>query len=125
MATPQTPSGLPFWNVNVPDHLQTEECPPYLQYALSNPKDQEILATPDRNYHRQTWPEVCQIIKDNRLDLFQRVPSDLRRYREYNAKTVEQWGSVMEFVVKERLGWEEVGRWSSGGSRFQAFLRAQ
>jgi hypothetical protein len=41
----------------------------------------------------------------NRIDLFQRVPSDLRRYLEYKAHIVAKYGSIMRFVVKERLRW--------------------
>lgn len=41
----------------------------------------------------------------NRIDRFQRVPSDLRRYLEYTAQIKAEYGSVMRFVVKERLGW--------------------
>ena len=44
----------------------------------------------------------------NRIDLFQRVPSDLRRYLEYNAKIKKEYGSVMEFVLKERLQWMDL-----------------
>ena len=41
----------------------------------------------------------------NQIDRFQRVPSDLRRYLEYTTHIKERYGSVMRFVVKERLGW--------------------
>ena len=36
------------------------------------------------------------------------MPSDLRRYLEYNAKLKRQYGSVMNFVLQERLRWESV-----------------
>lgn len=96
---------LAFWNVNVPPPQHTRECPVYLQYALENAKDQGILSTPDALYRRQSWEDVCSFVKNNRLDLFQRVPSELRLYREYCHQLVERYGSVMEFVMKERLGW--------------------
>jgi hypothetical protein len=41
----------------------------------------------------------------NRIDQFQRVPSDLRKYLEYTAQIKAEYGSVMRFVVKERLHW--------------------
>lgn len=41
----------------------------------------------------------------NRIDHFQRVPSDLRKYLEYTAHIKAEYGSVMRFVVKERLRW--------------------
>ena len=99
---------IPFWNVNLPPSQHTKECPPYLQYALDNEKDRGILSTPDELYKRQTWEEVQSFIKNNRLDLFQRVPSDLRLYRQYCAKLVEEYGSVMNFVINERLGWSDL-----------------
>ncbi|KAI5367208.1 hypothetical protein Slin14017_G022440 [Septoria linicola] len=94
-----------FWNVNVPASQHTDNCPPYLQYALENAKDRGILSTPDAQYLRQSWSDVCSFVEENRLDLFQRVPSELRLYREYCSKLVQTHGSVMDFVVKERLGW--------------------
>lgn len=101
-------ASTPFWNVNVPTHRQTDRCPAYLEYAFRNDKDRMILSTWDVDYLRQPWPEVQRIIRDNRLDLFMRLPSDLRRYREYCAKLVKQYGSVMEYVVRERLRWTDL-----------------
>ena len=97
-----------FWNINVPPELQTEECPEFLRYALENEKDRGILSTPDTEYHRMSWQRVQQLINDNRLDLFDRLPSDLRRYREYCAKLVQEYGSIMAFVMQERLQWQDL-----------------
>ncbi|TKA37169.1 hypothetical protein B0A54_12030 [Friedmanniomyces endolithicus] len=95
-----------FWNVNVSPSAHTEICPAFLTYAIdTNPRDRAILSTPDSDYIRQSWPQVQQLVRENRPDLFQRVPSDLRLYKEYCAKLVEEYGSVMRFVVEERLGW--------------------
>ena len=41
----------------------------------------------------------------NRLDLFQRSPLTLRRYREFTYKLIQRYGSVMAFIVSERLQW--------------------
>ncbi|KAI6981166.1 hypothetical protein KC318_g14611 [Hortaea werneckii] len=99
---------VPFWNVNVPASLQTKECPEFLQYAFDNAKDRAILSTPDARYQRQSWQEVQDLIKTNRLDLFQRVPTDLRRYREFTTKLAKDYGSVMAFVMQERLRWRDL-----------------
>jgi hypothetical protein len=64
-----------------------------------------IISTPDSQYHILTWPEVQSIIARNRIDLFQRIPSELRRYLAYNWGLKQQYGSVMEFVLQKRLGW--------------------
>lgn len=37
------------------------------------------------------------------------MPSELRLYREFCADVGERYGSVREFVVRERLGWEGDG----------------
>ena len=94
-----------YWQINVPPSQREASCPPFL--ATLSAKDIEILSTPDAEYHLLTWPEVQRIIADNRLDLFQRIPSELRRYLEYNWKLKQQYGSVMDFVLSERIGWKE------------------
>jgi hypothetical protein len=53
-------SELPYWLVNVPKDQWPAECPSFLVNA--NAKDRRILSTPDAEYHRQTWPEVQDII---------------------------------------------------------------
>lgn len=103
------PSGqepLPYWQVNVPAEQRSSECPDFLRDA--NEKDQKILATPDSDFRRLSWPEVQALIRTNRIDLFQRVPSDLRRYKAYTSKLKDQYGSVMNFVMTERLRWQDL-----------------
>lgn len=94
---------LPYWQVNVPESERTEECPDFL--STLNAKDVGIISTRDADYHVLTWPEVRKTVADNRLDLFQRVPSALRRYLAYNWKLKQDYGSVMNFVLAERLRW--------------------
>ncbi|KAL8853586.1 MAG: hypothetical protein Q9221_001572 [Calogaya cf. arnoldii] len=55
-------------------------------------------------------PCVCWLTvkEDNQLDRFVRVPSDHRRYLEYNAQLKKKHGSVMDFVLKERLQWTDL-----------------
>jgi hypothetical protein len=94
---------LPYWQINVPADRRTPECPEFLRNLKA--KDLAIISTPDSEYHVLAWSEVKQIIADNRLDLFQRVPSDLRRYLDYNFQLKKEYGSVMRFVLSQRLGW--------------------
>ncbi len=44
----------------------------------------------------------------NRLDLLQRLPSDLRRYLQYIYDLKRSHGSVLSFVQHERLHWDTV-----------------
>ncbi|KAJ5805535.1 uncharacterized protein N7503_003137 [Penicillium pulvis] len=94
---------LPYWLMNVPQSQWTTECPKFLQNQ--SPKNIQCLSMSDTHYKRQNWDTVQEIIRTNRIDRFQRVPSDLRKYLEYTAYIKAQYGSVMRFVVKERLGW--------------------
>lgn len=97
-----------FWNINIPKSFHTAECPDYLEYALESEKDRGILSTLDEDYHQQTWDEVRQSILDNQLDVFERLPSDLRRYREYTHKLKQDYGSVLDYVKQERLKWDDL-----------------
>ncbi|OLN94234.1 N-acetylglucosamine-induced protein 1-like protein 1 [Colletotrichum chlorophyti] len=94
---------LPYWQVNVPRDRRTDECPEGLRNLSA--KDIGILSTPDERYRPQTWAEVKLLVETNRLDLFQRVPSELRRYRLFIHDLIKDYGSVMEFVQRHRLGW--------------------
>jgi hypothetical protein len=98
-------STLPYWQTNIPPSQRSQTCPPFLTNLTE--KDISILSTPDSEYRIVTWPSVRQIIAENRLDAFQRIPSDLRRYLEYNFKLKKEYGSVMNFVLSQRLGWSE------------------
>lgn len=95
---------LPYWQVNVPENERAEACPEFLRDL--NIKDVGIISTPDSEYHASTWEEVQQIVRDNRLDLFQRLPSDLRRYLGYTWKLKQDYGSIMNFILTQRLYWD-------------------
>ncbi|RFU25663.1 hypothetical protein B7463_g10683, partial [Scytalidium lignicola] len=95
---------IPYWNVNLPISQHTLECPEFLKNLKK--KDLGIISTPDAEYHILSWQELQKFIADNRLDIFQRVPSQLRRYLEYIWNLKLKYGSVMEFVLSERLKWE-------------------
>lgn len=94
---------LPYWQVNVPDTLRSEECPDFLRNISD--KDRKIISTPDSEYQRDSWEVVKWKVAQNRLELFQRVPSDLRRYLGYTWNLRQQYGSVMNFILSKRLNW--------------------
>lgn len=111
-ATPAAKEILPYWHVNVAPSDREAECPDFLRNLSA--KDEGIIGTRDEDFRVLAWDEVRQIIADNGLDRFRRVPSDLRRYLEYNAKLRRDYGSVMDFVLTQRLGWEAPVRSSTG-----------
>ncbi|KIN04156.1 hypothetical protein OIDMADRAFT_18213 [Oidiodendron maius Zn] len=95
---------IPFWHVNIPEAQRVLECPEFL--ATLSEKDRQIISTPDAQFHILSWPEVQHLIATNRLDLFERIPSNLRRYFEFNWKLKQEYGSVMQFILSQRLHWE-------------------
>lgn len=118
---PQSPSSTPplstlWWNTTLPPSQHTPTCPTYLLYAHSHAKERANLSTPDSQFERQSWPAVRALVAANRLDKFTRVPSELRRYRMWMEGVVREYGSVMRFVLDERLGWGEgeVGKAEGG-----------
>ncbi|KAG6021869.1 hypothetical protein E4U41_002374 [Claviceps citrina] len=98
-------SAIPFWQVNCPQNQLPTECPPFL-LGLSA-KDERIIGTPDSAFTVLTWEDVTAIIRTNRLERFQRIPSDLRRYKAFTFQMAEHYGSVAAFILKERLRWRE------------------
>lgn len=107
-----------WWNTNVPAKDHTPGCPPYLLYAFDNAKDRSILSTANEDHNRQTWPEVQHLIRENRLENFTRVPSELRAYRQFCSDVGESHGSVLNFILNERLHWELEGQDASRGMTF-------
>ncbi|KUI65963.1 N-acetylglucosamine-induced protein 1 [Cytospora mali] len=105
MGSNQDPSPLPFWQVNIPPEERVDVCPEFLQN--SSAKDMAIMATRDEDYHVQTWDEAIDIVRTNRLGDFHRRPSELHRYRQYIWNLKREHGSVMDFMLKERLHWAE------------------
>ena len=70
-----------------------------------NAKDQEVLSTPQSDYSLMTWEELSGYVAKNRLDIFQRTPLDLRKYRAFNYKVIQQYGSIMNFIQTVKLKW--------------------
>ena len=95
---------LPYWQVNVPEGERTAECPEFLRNLTA--KDIGIISMPDSEYRTSSWPEVRELVRNNRLDLFQRVPSQLRRYLAYTWQLRRDYGSIMDFILAVRLHWE-------------------
>lgn len=107
---------LPWWQVNIPSEEREARCPEPLRNLCA--KDREIIGTWDEDYQPQTWDEVVDIIHTDRLGDFRRWPSDLRRYREYIWWLNREYGSVMRFMLHERLHWAEPVV-SRGGKLFE------
>ncbi|KAL9038362.1 MAG: hypothetical protein Q9214_005306 [Letrouitia sp. 1 TL-2023] len=72
-----------FWNINISPKRWTRERPPYLANMSEKDKGK------------------------NRLERFQRVPSDLRRYLKFIYDLKKQYGSILSFIQYERLHWHD------------------
>lgn len=105
MGSYSQPDQLPYWQVNILPEDREEDCPESLR-EISD-KDIGIIGTPDEEYRVQTWQQVVDIVRTRRLADFQRWPSDLRRYRQYTWELKRTYGSIMNFMLTQRLCWSE------------------
>lgn len=105
------PEQIPYWLVNVPrDEWPTEgvdaPCPSWLQDLPSRVEAQ--LAKSDDQNVLLSWPETTKIIRENQLQELSRVPSQLRRYFYFIDELKRNWGSVVEFVRRRRVKWDDL-----------------
>jgi hypothetical protein len=49
-----------------------------------------------------------------------RVPSQLRAYRDWSTQIKNEWGSSMNYLVKNRLYWDPIPNTAGQGLRFEA-----
>ncbi|KIW09483.1 uncharacterized protein PV09_00361 [Verruconis gallopava] len=97
---------IQWFNYNLPKEEWTEECPESLRDASA--KDRGIIGSLDEDFKPMSWEEVKHLVAINRIDKFQRSPSELRRYRQYIYHLKKNYGSVMNFIIKHRLQWSDV-----------------
>jgi len=97
---------IEWWNFNIPHDEQTVECPDFL--LNSSEKDKRLIGSWDADYECMPWLEVKELIASNRIDLFQRIPSELRRYRQYIYQTEKEHGSINNFIQHELLRWSDL-----------------
>ncbi|KAI9724605.1 MAG: hypothetical protein M1828_003628 [Chrysothrix sp. TS-e1954] len=96
---------VPYWNTNLPRSEWTSECPAYL--ANVGDSDRNHLGVRDEEYDLLSWERVKELVRDNQLQLFTRVPSELRRYKKYMDQIKQDYGSTMNFILKERVKWKD------------------
>lgn len=90
---------LQYWNFNLPQSQLSSECPEYLLNL--NDKDRRLIESWDNDYQIQDWPKVQELVRTNRIDLFQ-------RYRQFIFNIIQEYGSVMKFILRTRLHWNSV-----------------
>ncbi|KAH5765614.1 hypothetical protein HBI16_157180 [Parastagonospora nodorum] len=97
---------VPFWRVDIPRDQWPTSCPDFLRDISE--KDKKIIGTPDEDYQVLTWEEVKELVRIDRVDKFQRRPSQLRRYRQFTHRLEKEHGSIMNFMLNVRLRWDNM-----------------
>jgi len=77
-----------------------------------------MLSMTDAEFTPHSWNETNTLITTNRLEDFKRYPSDLRKYLLWSQKTKAEYGSITNFVLKERLHWTPIDA-NSAPPRFE------
>ncbi|EXJ87258.1 hypothetical protein A1O3_04217 [Capronia epimyces CBS 606.96] len=94
-----------YWNIGLAPELWTKECPEYL-LGIGD-KNIGILSLREEDCHKMSWPEVQELVDTNRIDRFQRSPSQLRAYFEHIYQVKKQYGAVSAYIQHELLHWDK------------------
>ncbi|GAB0139252.1 hypothetical protein EsDP_00007464 [Epichloe bromicola] len=65
--------------------------------------DKWVLSQTDDEFKKHDWDDLKQVIETNNLSVLKRCPSDLRRYMTWTAETKAQYGSMMQYLLANRL----------------------
>ncbi|KAM0284418.1 hypothetical protein ACHAQH_001994 [Verticillium albo-atrum] len=76
----------------------TEEAP----FPLTD-TDKWVLSLTDEEFKLHDWDDLKSIIEANRLEVFKRKPSDLRRYMKWTSETKAEYGSMTNYLLAHRL----------------------
>jgi hypothetical protein len=94
------------WKLNPDPHA--------LPFSHSNPPfaltsiDWHQLSLTDADFTPHTWTNLAHLISTNQLDELKRWPSALKAYLAWTAHVKEKYGSVMAYLLSQRLFWEPV-----------------
>jgi hypothetical protein len=70
--------------------------------------DWQQLSTPDSDFTPHSWENLQHLITTNQLDQLKRWPSSLKAYLAWTAHVKEKYGSVMAYLLQQRLFWKPV-----------------
>jgi hypothetical protein len=88
------PSALPF----------PRENPPFALTAI----DWHQLGLTDADFTPHSWSNLHHLISTNQLDELKRWPSALKAYLAWTAHVKEKYGSVMAYLLQQRLFWDPI-----------------
>ncbi|PKX90510.1 GIG1 family protein [Aspergillus novofumigatus IBT 16806] len=86
----------------IPNREKDEEIPDWNLTEV----DRMLLRQTDEEYEPHSWDELKWIIQENRLELFKRLPSHLRRYINWSKGIKERYGGTLNYICQERLSWD-------------------
>lgn len=79
-----------------------ESVPEAAPFSLTE-ADRWVLSQTDDEFKLHDWDELREIVDANRLEVFKRKPSDLRRYMQWTSETKAEYGSMTNYILKHRL----------------------
>lgn len=97
------PTALPF----------PRDDPPFALTAI----DWHQLSLADSEFSPHSWVDLRRLISSNQLDELKRWPSALKAYLAWTAHVKEKYGSVMTYLLQQRLPWEPLED-ATGALRF-------
>ncbi|KAM3525222.1 hypothetical protein NHJ13051_004087 [Beauveria bassiana] len=65
--------------------------------------DKWILQQPDEMFKKHDWEDLRRIIESNQLQDLKRTPIELRKYLEWTAGIKAEYGSMTDYLMKNRL----------------------
>lgn len=80
------------------------ENPPFALTAI----DWHQLTLSDAEFTPHSWVNLHHLISTNQLDELKRWPSSLRAYLAWTAHVKEKYGSVMVYLLQQRLFWDPI-----------------
>jgi hypothetical protein len=98
------PATLPFPRSN----------PPFALTAI----DWHQLSITDAEFTPHSWSNLHHLISTNQLDELKRWPSALKAYLAWTAHVKEKYGSVMTYLLQQRLFWKPIDD-GSGALKFE------
>ncbi|PYI01427.1 hypothetical protein BO78DRAFT_17117 [Aspergillus sclerotiicarbonarius CBS 121057] len=88
--------------VGIGDVSELIKSPPF---ELSE-ADKESLLMKEQDFTPHTWNDIKQVIANGDLSVLKRGPTDLRNYILWTRHIRAKYGSVIHYVLSERLHWE-------------------
>ncbi|KAF1841002.1 uncharacterized protein K460DRAFT_420837 [Cucurbitaria berberidis CBS 394.84] len=98
------PTALPFPRDNPPFQL--------------TPIDWHQLSLADTDFTPHSWSNLHHLISTGQLEELKRWPSALKAYLAWTAHVKEKYGSVMPYLLQQRLLWEPIED-QTGALRFE------